>query len=183
MQLLIILAVVFLLVRYARRAIGGGAANFSGSPLPLGLDTGNAPGYTATAVDAGSDPANYGLTSIVQAVQHFESGGRQFDANGQVITSKAGALGIMQLMPSTAAALGVDPRDEAQNIQGGTTYLQQLYAKYGNWYDALAAYVWGPGKVDNSLASGAPFPTSVHEYATGVIGYSGVDDNGLPQGA
>jgi soluble lytic murein transglycosylase-like protein len=110
------------------------------------------------------------LDRIVQGVIHAESGGRQTDSNGNTLTSKAGALGLMQLMPSTAEQLGVDPDDPDQNVAGGTTYLSQLYAKYGNWFDALAAYNWGPGKVDRAKANGSDYPDSVNAYASGILG-------------
>lgn len=97
-----------------------------------------------------------------------ESGGRQYDSNGNVITSSAGAIGIMQLMPGTASDEGVNPYDPEQNFAGGEAYLQQLYAKYGDWPTALAAYNWGPGNVDNALASGSGFPSSVQNYVASV---------------
>jgi soluble lytic murein transglycosylase-like protein len=122
----------------------------------------------------GVSPSNYSIDSIGRAVAWVESRGRQYDANGNVLKSKAGALGIMQLMPSTAAQLGIDPNDEEQNLAGGESYLQQLFAKYGNWEDALAAYNWGPGKVDAALASGSAYPGSVQEYIENVEAQAGV---------
>ena len=61
--------------------------------------------------------------------------------------SDKGALGIMQLMPGTAAALGVDPSDPEANINGGATYLALQMAKFGTVELALAAYNAGPGAV------------------------------------
>lgn len=121
----------------------------------------------------GTDVANYSLDSIVRAVQQVESGGRQYDADGNVITSSAGAIGIMQLEPATAASLGVNPYDEQQNIQGGTQYLQQLFAQFGDWVKALAAYNWGPGNVERADAAGEAYPTSVQDYAQKVLGIAG----------
>jgi soluble lytic murein transglycosylase-like protein len=103
--------------------------------------------------------------SIALGVAQTESGISQWTQNGGVITSSAGALGVFQLMPSTAAGLGVDPTDLNGNISGGIAYLKQLFAQFGNWNDALAAYNWGPGKV----SSGNPVPTSVGQYVSNVL--------------
>ncbi|MGA9071865.1 MAG: lytic transglycosylase domain-containing protein [Terracidiphilus sp.] len=113
---------------------------------------------------------DYDLDTIAGRVAQVESGNRQFDANGNVIVSKAGARGIMQLMPGTAAQLGVNPDDAAQNLQGGKNYLAQLFAKFGNWVDALAAYNWGMGNVMKAKAENRPYPSSVNDYVNKVLG-------------
>jgi soluble lytic murein transglycosylase-like protein len=103
--------------------------------------------------------------SIALGVAQTESGISQWTQNGGIVTSSAGAQGVFQLMPSTAAGLGVDPTDLNGNISGGIAYLKQLYAKFGNWNDALAAYNWGPGNV----SSGNSVPTSVGQYVSNVL--------------
>jgi soluble lytic murein transglycosylase-like protein len=63
--------------------------------------------------------------------------------------SPKGAIGLMQLMPETAAQYGADPTDPVQNVKAGTDYLRDLLLKYnGDVAAALAAYNAGPGAVD-----------------------------------
>jgi soluble lytic murein transglycosylase-like protein len=81
--------------------------------------------------------------SLLAAVAWRESAFRQ-DAR-----SRAGAVGVMQLMPGTARDLGVDPTNAAQNVSGGARYLKALLARYdGDIVRALTAYNAGPGRAD-----------------------------------
>jgi Transglycosylase SLT domain len=96
---------------------------------------------TQEAQRQGVDP------SLAIEVANAESG---LDPN--VGDSSAGAIGVFQLEPATAAGLGVNPRDLTQNIRGGVTYLGQLLAQFGGVPAALAAYNWGPGHLSQAIA-------------------------------
>lgn len=74
-------------------------------------------------------------------------------------SSPAGALGIMQFMPATARDFGIDPLDPFQAIPAAGRYLAQLYKRFGNWPEALAAYNWGQGNVSRSGLASAPLET------------------------
>jgi len=79
--------------------------------------------------------------ALLRAVAWQESRGR-----AGAVSSK-GALGVMQLMPATAAFLGVDPLDVEDNLRGGALYLRQQLDRFGSVPLALDAYNAGPGAV------------------------------------
>jgi soluble lytic murein transglycosylase-like protein len=121
-----------------------------------------------------SAATQYGIDpNLMLAVAQQESGFRQYDHNGNVLTSKAGALGVMQLEPATAQDLGVDPTDTTQNIDGGCRLMARLLGKYqGDTTLALAAYNAGPGNVDKY--GGVPPFAETQAYVTAVLGYQSV---------
>ena len=83
--------------------------------------------------------------------------------------SPAGAIGLGQLMPATAAELGVDPRDPIQNMEGSARYLRQMLDRFGGDERlALAAYNAGPGRVEE-YGGVPPFPET-QNYLNRIFG-------------
>ena len=103
--------------------------------------------------------------TLIKAVCLAESG---MNPNAQ---SHAGAMGLMQLMPATAASLGVaDPWDPYQSIDGGTRYLAKLIERFGPEYRLVAAgYNAGPGNVKKY--GGVPPFKETQVYVERVIDY------------
>lgn len=87
-----------------------------------------------------------------------ESAYRPEVINGSV-RSAAGAIGIAQFMPATAADLGIDPTNPTQSIAAAGRYLRSLYNQTGSWQLALAAYNWGIGNVLRQGIGAAPAET------------------------
>ena len=157
-------------------AVGGAAA--AGRPLIDGDSEFSKTLSSRAAVDSGSanldaifDVAGqrYNISpNLLKAVAKVES---NFRPN---VTSKAGAMGIMQLMPGTARGLGVtDAFDPEQNIMGGAKYLRQMLDRFdGDLSLALGAYNAGPGAV----AKHGGVPSYSQNYVSKVIGiFSGGD--------
>lgn len=112
------------------------------------------------AQEEGVDPDLF--TRLIQAESSFRPD----------VTSSAGAYGLAQLMPGTAAELGVDPSDPIQNLRGGARYLRQQLDRFGDPALALAAYNAGPGNV--SRYGGIPPFEETQNYVARILGdYSG----------
>lgn len=117
--------------------------------------------------------AQYGVNpQLALAIAQQESG-----LNPNLINAKSGAAGVMQLMPATAASLGVtNSLDPTQNIPGGVSYLAQMLQQFnGDQVAAVAAYNWGPGNVANAQARyGANWlayaPAETQNYVASVLG-------------
>jgi soluble lytic murein transglycosylase-like protein len=110
----------------------------------------------------------------IERVMRAESGGYTM-IDRRPITSRAGAMGLMQLMPATWAAmraahrLGRNPHDPHDNILAGAAYLRAMYERFG--YPGLfAAYNAGPGRYAAHLASGRALPGETRAYLAEVTG-------------
>ena len=110
----------------------------------------------------------------IARVMRAESGG-QTRINGQPIRSRVGAIGLMQLMPATWAAmrdangLGADPDDPHDNILAGTAYLRAMVDRFGT-PGAFAAYNAGPARYATVLATGGRLPDETLAYLATVTG-------------
>ena len=102
--------------------------------------------------------------AVAQKNPAFRSGG----VIGSLVTVYTGEMSVSQLMPGTAASLGVDPTPMTQNIQGGIGFLAQLYQEVlGDWTKALSAYNSGS-------------PTGSPSYANSVLAIAGSIAQAVP---
>lgn len=127
------------------------------------------------AIDAaiGANAARFGLPPAwIASVISAESGGRTC-LQGHVIRSRAGAAGVMQLMPTTwtemrqRLGLGSSIDDPADNIAAGAAYLRLMYDRFG-YPGAFAAYNAGAVRYAQSLA-GRPLPTETRHYLAKIL--------------
>ena len=111
-----------------------------------------------TAMEHDVSPAL--VKAVIAAESRFNSGA----------VSHKGAQGLMQLMPKTAAELGVaDPFAAADNVRGGVRYLREMLDRYGDMGRALAAYNAGPTAVDHYRGI-PPYPET-RDYVQRVMTY------------
>lgn len=117
-------------------------------------------GSYSTLIDRAS--MKYGVPSmLIAAVIQQESG------YSQNAVSNKGAVGLMQLMPSTAATLHVNPYNTVQNVNGGTEYLSRLIQQFGSYSLALAAYNAGPQAVERY--DGIPPYSETETYVSNIL--------------
>lgn len=111
----------------------------------------------------------------IRAVRHVESRG-----NPHAVSPK-GAMGLMQIMPETWAALrarhalGDDPFDPRDNILAGAAYLREMQNRYGDVTGMLAAYNAGPGRYDEHLILGRTLPAETRAYVAALAPLLGAD--------
>lgn len=135
----------------------------------------------ATVIDEAS--RRFGVPEAwIRAVMRVESNG------DRRAVSRAGAMGLMQIMPATYADLrrqlgiGADPFDVRNNILAGTAYLRQMYDRYGA-PGFLAAYNAGPGRWESHLDGSRLLPTETVNYLSRLapaLGFAAIDSASEP---
>jgi len=161
--------------------------------LAVGPILGTAPSYAepAAETDAALDrwqefiaeaSRRFGVPEPwIRAVMQAESGGRT-TLDGRPITSRAGAMGLMQVMPGTyedmrrAHGLGSDPYDPRDNILAGAAYLRAMYDRY-DYPGLFAAYNAGPERYDEYLSHARSLPAETRTYLATV---AQIDPGSLP---
>jgi hypothetical protein len=163
---------------------GLAAAAIGRADVRPAVQPGLAPAAQPETRPAAIDPSEFYRTKIITQ----ESGGRQFDENGNPLTSSAGAIGIGQIMPNTApeaARMAGLPWDEERyrndpdyNAALGEAYFLNMYDRFGSLDLASAAYNAGPGRLSSALdraaAMGGSYldylPEETQNYVTSVTG-------------
>lgn len=113
--------------------------------------------------------ARYDIPELwIRSVMRVESGGSLY-RNGELVTSGAGAMGLMQVMPGTydelrsRYSLGDDPFNPHDNILAGAAYIREMYDIYGS-PGFLAAYNAGPARLDDYLTNNRALPDETRRY-------------------
>ena len=151
-----------------RRIIPASTATASTATVTgAGAVTGLSDAVRARAAQFRAAETRYGLpTGLLSAVAQAESGG---DVTAR---SPAGAIGLMQLMPATAAALGVDPNNAVQAVDGAARLLRGHLQRFGSIPLALAAYNAGGGAVERY--GGVPPYRETQDYVRKITAMLGI---------
>jgi soluble lytic murein transglycosylase-like protein len=157
------------------RRIAGGRALISALALPMlvlpGAARADAVGRWGNEIARAS--ARFGIPQDwIRRVMRIESGGETV-LRGTPIVSRAGAIGLMQLMPGTwrdmraLLGLGSDPQDPSDNILAGTAYLKLMYDRFG--YPGLfAAYNAGPVRYAAAVSGARALPRETRDYLAAI---------------
>ncbi|MGD9705400.1 MAG: lytic transglycosylase domain-containing protein [Acidimicrobiia bacterium] len=135
----------------------------------------------STSVAAGGATGTDHVDPSVPYAAEFDSAGERHGISPRILAavgkvessyrpdavSSAGAVGLMQLMPSTATGLGVDPRDPVASIDGAARLLRDMRDRFGSIELALAAYNVGPGTI--SRAGGILPGSQAEKYVNAVL--------------
>jgi soluble lytic murein transglycosylase-like protein len=162
------------LLLYSRRALPAEGGFSDAAEDIMNAVTGWTPPSSAApyqAAIAAAEEAN-GLPHNVLARLIYQESRFRDDIISGATVSPAGAQGIAQFMPATAAELGVDPLDPFASIAAAGRYLRWLYNQTGDWRQALAAYNWGIGNVKRRGLRLAPLET--RRYVAGIAGDIGL---------
>ena len=146
--------------------------------LPLMLAAGN------QALAAEGSGSSSGLAAVASAVEGAESSHgrnpRMWRPDPQ------GPQGPMQITAAAASDVGGGDRfDPQENRALGRAYLDHMFRRFGSWGDAVAAYNWGPGRLDGWIRTGRPpdrLPPAVERYRQQVLSGSSAPD-GFGSGA
>jgi len=151
-------------------SVGGGAISASAQDMAADRAAASHP----YAVHVAEAARRFGIPEAwIWAVMRVESNG---DSRA---VSRAGAVGLMQIMPATWAGLraryglGPDPLDVRDNIMAGAAYLREMHDRYGNVTAMLAAYNAGPGRYDEHLSRGRPLPAETRAYLARLASIAG----------
>ena len=118
--------------------------------------------------------SNLNIPTDLLARLLFQESHYRADIISGATRSKAGALGIAQFMPATAASLGIDPLNTNQAIPAAGRYLVQMYNIFGNWAGALGAYNFGAGNYRKYLNGQINLPTETKNYIAQITSDVGV---------
>ncbi len=149
-----------------------GASNIGDAPITASGALGGPASLPSTAGSYGSDFASAAASTgvpeaLLNAVASAES---SFEPSA---VSSAGAEGLMQLMPSTAASLGVNPFNPNQAVNAAAQLLSSYHQQFGSWSLALAAYNAGPAAVQ--AYSGIPPYSQTQNYVQTVLSRAGME--------
>ena len=150
----------------------GTGGNFVPGSFVTSAPGGTLPGTTPAAFITGAPPyTGGGITgALLQKIAYVESG------DNPNAVSPAGAEGLFQFMPGTAAQYGINPFDPTQAIAGAKKYLTDLMNEFGGDVSkALAAYNWGPGNLAADISRWGPawrehLPAETSAYLAKILG-------------